>query len=499
MTLNNRVNKSDSKVKKLMLLRNLWLALYALAFITVFVAGSMVASKSPRRAETVSIDLAIVNQNAQKTDVAPTVKDSVLLASATIAPETTTTTKTTTESTTDVVDSQAKVDQSVANKPIASMHASVVKPLVITIKPKDSLGKIFKRAGLDAKGAAGILALAKAKPLKNLRAGNKINLLIDSSVKSGIKELAYTVDDLNSLVVTASAGNGWQVRTTTIKPVITSKYISATVKGSIYAAGSKAGISKKLMARFVSIFSSKGVGKIQAGDKFAICYEERTANGKKIGESDIVAAELMRGDKVHRLIGFAGHDGKIDFYTPQGQSIKPSFVRYPLKFDRIGSRFSSARVHPILHIIRPHTGVDLVASTGTPVKSTSNGKIEFMGYKGGYGRTVIVRNGAYSTLYAHLSSFPKDLHSGSYVKQGRVIGFVGSSGWATAPHLHYEFRRDGIHLDPLKVKLPDGEMIAPEYRSRFQALSRKMVAQLDSYNKQRRIYALDVKAESQYK
>ena len=144
---------------------------------------------------------------------------------------------------------------------------------------------------------------------------------------------------------------------------------------------------------------------------------------------------------MHRVIGFTDSHGHTDFYTPEGRSVNPLFTRYPVtNFKYIGSRFSPARLHPVLGITRAHRGVDFTANTGTPVIATSNGKIEFMGYHGGHGRTVKIKNGPYSTLYAHLSGYSNNVHSGGYVKKGSVIGYVGSSGLATGPHLHFEIR-----------------------------------------------------------
>ena len=173
----------------------------------------------------------------------------------------------------------------------------------------------------------------------------------------------------------------------------------------------------------------------------------------------------------------------INYYSPNGRSIKPEFNRYPINFRRVASRFSMNRKHPILGIRRPHTGVDLSAKKGTPIKATSDARVIFADRNGGYGKVVILKNGIYSTLYAHMSGFATNLRSGKYVRQGDIIGYVGSTGLSTSPHLHYEVRVKGVCHDPLSVKLPSaGVMIAAEDRGEFFALSKKMLAQLDLRN-----------------
>ena len=368
---------------------------------------------------------------------------------------------------------------------------ATIKPIIITIKHKDSLSKIFKRVGLDVKSAATILAIKKAKALKNLRVGKKLNLILDPT-KTKLQTLEYSLDDLNILVVTATAKGRWSVETKHIEPTTNTKYAAAIVNGSIYTAGKRAGIPHKLMAQLVNAFSSKiSIKKIRDGDKFALFYKEYTLNGQKVKESEIAAAELIHKGETHRIISFTDSYGNTSFYTPSGYNLKPVFDRYPVSFKRIGSHFSYARHHPILDVTRPHLGVDLVANAGEPIRATSSGRIMFAGNRSGYGRAVIIKHGVYDTLYAHLSRFSDKVYSGGYVRQGQVIGYVGSSGLSTSPHLHYEFHVNGVPKDPLKVKLPVGEMIASEHRSNFFAQSKKLLAQLDLRRKNHEVFAMN--------
>jgi murein DD-endopeptidase MepM/ murein hydrolase activator NlpD len=364
-----------------------------------------------------------------------------------------------------------------------SLGIETVKPLVATIRHKDSLDKIFKRNGLDRKAAIAILSLKQAKPLRNLQIGKKLTLGLNSD-RTAVQSLEYDIDKLNTLTVTASSKGGWSVKTKHVEPSTNTKYAAAIVNGSIYSAGKKAGVPYKLMEQFVSAFSNKvNVRKISNGDKFAFLYKEYTLNGEKVKDSEIAAAELIHKGEVYRIVGFTDTYGNTNFYTPNGYSLKPTFERYPVSFKHISSRFTHARHHPIYGEVRPHLGVDLAANAGTPIRATGNGRIVFAGSRSGYGRSVIIKHGIYSTLYAHLSRFSNNIYSGGYVKKGQVIGFVGSSGVSTGPHLHYEFHVNGVPKDPLKVKLPAGGMIASEHRQVFFNSAKKLLAQLDSQHK----------------
>lgn len=390
-------------------------------------------------------------------------------------------------------DSDVTVIAAVSSNPDPSVSTNtndVSLPLVVAIRSKDSLPRVFKRLGINDKSAVNIIKLKQAKALKSIRVGHKLSLLLDPT-KTKVQKLMYEIDALNTLVVT-SVNNRWQVKENHITPTSKIKYVAATINESIYAAGKQSGIPRKLMAQIVDVLNYKvNVNRIRSGSKLALFYKEYDfINGKKVRDSEIVAIELAHADKMCHIIGFTDPHGYTNFYTPDGRSIKPSFVRYPMNFRKVNSRFSFSRVHPILGFARPHLGVDFAARTGTPIKATSNGRVDFMGRKGGYGKTIIIKKGVYSTLYAHLSRYAGDMHWGKYVKQGEVIGYAGASGLATSSHLHYEFRINGIHHDPLKVKLPSGEMIAAEYRGSFFALSKKMLAQLDSNRKANKVFAM---------
>lgn len=381
--------------------------------------------------------------------------------------------------------------------------ANNTKSVTVTVRHKDNLTKIFKRNGLDTKDAKSILALTQAKALRDLRAGKKISLTVEkieakakpnektkTKVSAKLKQLVYVIDELNTLTVVYR--HGWHAQIKHIEPTVKLSYAAATVHGSVYAAASKQGISRKMIAQLSKIFSKKAdLERMRRGDHLAVVYKEYSVGGKKIKDSEVMAAEISHGGQLHRMIAFTDPSGITDYYTPQGYNSNPPFARVPVNYDHISSRFSLNRYHPILGYSRPHKGVDFSAPHGTPIRATSNGTVEFAGIDSGYGRKIVIQRGAYKTLYAHLSKFANNIRSGSYVKKGETIGYVGQSGLATAPHLHYEFHVNGTPHDPLSVKLPDGEMIPPEYRKKFFAVAKSLLAQLDMHRSDHRMLAMN--------
>jgi len=219
---------------------------------------------------------------------------------------------------------------------------------------------------------------------------------------------------------------------------------------------------------------------IRHGDEFSLVYEEYWQDGERVAEGDILAAEFVNRGKHFRAVRFKDASGRIDYYTPEGRSVRKAFVRAPLSFSRISSNFDPRRRHPKLNTIRAHKGVDYAAPTGTPIKAAGDGKIIHRGRKGGYGNAVIIQHGGnITTLYAHMSRFSK-ARIGSRVRQGDIIGYVGATGLATGPHLHYEYRRNGVHLNPRTVKLPDAEPINAEYLPEFKKAAGPLLKQLDN-------------------
>ncbi|HEX5637683.1 MAG TPA: peptidoglycan DD-metalloendopeptidase family protein, partial [Gammaproteobacteria bacterium] len=260
-------------------------------------------------------------------------------------------------------------------------------------------------------------------------------------------------------------------------------YASGTIESSLFLASQKAGLSQNLTMELAGIFGwdIDFALDMREGDHFTVIYEEIFKEGKKILDGSILAAEFSNQGETYRALRYTDPTtGDASYYTPSGQSLRKAFLRTPVNFSRISSKFTTSRYHPVLHRFRSHKGVDYAASTGTPVRSSGDGKIVFRGRKGGYGNVVIIQHGSrYKTLYGHLSKFNSNASTGSKVKQGQVIGYVGATGLASGPHLHYEFQVDGVHRNPLTVKIPSSNPIEQRYWDNFQLTTQAYVAQLD--------------------
>lgn len=377
---------------------------------------------------------------------------------------------------------QAATASSRAEQVVQEGVAPVVqhKQLSIIIKPHDTLSKIFKRVNLNVADVHAILALKGAQALRHLIP--KQEMLILLNLDGSLHQISYQIDQLTALTITND--DGFQAVITKLRPTSRLDYISSPVQGSVSASAKNAGLSRRLSSQLVNIFSDKiNFAKgVKTGDRFAVLYKNYYVNDKKIGEGDIEAAEFIHDNKAYRAVKFTDPTGNSDYYTPEGYTLKSPFLRYPIDHPKITSRFSLHRWHPILQMFCAHLGVDFSAPVGTPVKATSNGKVVFAGVKANYGKTLIIQRGQYSTLYAHLNGFSQGIRNGVSVNRGQVIGRLGESGLATGPHVHYEFRINERHYDPLKVKLPSGEMIAARYRQQFFAMANQMFAKLDTKN-----------------
>jgi murein DD-endopeptidase MepM/ murein hydrolase activator NlpD len=228
---------------------------------------------------------------------------------------------------------------------------------------------------------------------------------------------------------------------------------------------------------------------IRGGDHYYILFEEIYQEGKYITDGEIIAAEFNNSGRTFQAIRFVDKSGRSDYYTPDGLSVRKAFVRAPVDFSRISSSFNPRRKHPILNTIRAHRGVDYAAPSGTSIKAAGDGKVIFRGRKNGYGNAVIVQHGGnITTLYAHMSRFHNSSRVGRRVVQGQTIGYVGMTGLATAPHLHYEYRLNGVHRNPRTVRLPQADPIREEYRADFLAAAAPILDELLQYKRTQVVY-----------
>ena len=256
---------------------------------------------------------------------------------------------------------------------------------------------------------------------------------------------------------------------------------SGEIRSSLFAATDAAGMSDAVAAQIAEVFSTDidFHRDLRKGDRFAAVYEVQYHQGEPVKTGRLLSAEFVNNGKTFQAVWFQNPDGEGGYYTPDGKNIRKAFLRSPLEFSRISSGFTISRFHPVLQTWRAHKGVDYAAPTGTRVRATGDGIIEFVGRQGGYGNLVVLRHQSkYTTWYGHLSGFAPGMQKGKRIVQGDVIGFVGSTGIATGPHLHYEFRTNDVHQDPLRVAMPPAPPLALQHRAAFDENARPLAERL---------------------
>jgi murein DD-endopeptidase MepM/ murein hydrolase activator NlpD len=350
--------------------------------------------------------------------------------------------------------------------------------LTMRVRPGDSLDRLFRRNDLHLADLAELMQLDVAKKhLRLVKPGDEIEVRhVEGRILQFDKPISLS-EALSIKKVDAQFNAAVVMRELELRPART----TGTIDSSLFLAAADAGISDRTIMNLAGIFAwdVDFMLDIREGDQFALIYEEIWQDGERLADGDILAAEFVNQGESFRAVRYKDASGRVDYYSPNGRSIRKAFIRAPLSFSRISSNFNPNRRHPKLNTIRAHRGVDYAAPTGTPIKAAGDGKIIHRGRKGGYGNTVILQHGGnITTLYAHLSRFGKARH-GSRVRQGQVIGYVGATGLATGPHLHYEYRRNGVHMNPRTVKLPDAEPINPDYLADFKNASEILLRQLE--------------------
>jgi murein DD-endopeptidase MepM/ murein hydrolase activator NlpD len=352
--------------------------------------------------------------------------------------------------------------------------------LDLLVKRGDTLEVLFRRNGLSLTDLAAMVALPDAgAALKLLKPGDRLEIAHrDGQVVSLRREL----DEIKLLSI-ARADTGFAANTIEREVDIRVTGAHGEITSSLFEAGTAAGISDRTTMDMAGIFEwdIDFIQDVRDGDKFTVIYEELWRDGIKLRDGQIVAAEFVNQGKSFRAARYVDASGRSGYYTPEGRSVRKAFIRAPLNFTRISSNFNPSRRHPVLNSIRAHRGVDYAAPTGTQVRAAGDGKVLFRGVQGGYGNTIILQHGGnITTLYGHLSRFGS-ARVGARVDQGDVIGYVGSSGLATGPHLHYEYRVNGVHRNPRTVALPPADPIAAEQQAAFDAATQPLWRQLESY------------------
>ncbi len=362
----------------------------------------------------------------------------------------------------------------------ATAAASIGEAIEIEIRRGDSLDRLFRRNGLSTADLAAMVALPDAgHTLARLLPGDEIRIVHDEGeVLTLRRELSLTEE----LLITR-ADSGFEANTVELPLDTRLTTASGVISTSLFESGMQAGLTEDLVIRMGHIFQwdIDFILDPRVGDTFTVIYEERWREGVKLRDGHIVAAEYVNRGESFRAARYVGPDGEEGYFSPDGRSVQKAFLRAPVEFTRISSNFNPNRRHPVLNTIRAHRGVDYAAPTGTPVMAAGDGTIRTRGRNGGYGNAVVIQHGGgITTLYGHLSRFGK-FRQGTRVRQGDVIGYVGQSGLATGPHLHYEYRLDGVHRNPRTVPLPPAEPVPAEQHDDFLSSTASLWQQLDLY------------------
>jgi murein DD-endopeptidase MepM/ murein hydrolase activator NlpD len=355
--------------------------------------------------------------------------------------------------------------------------------LVLTVGRGDTMERLFRKNSLDLGQLMTIAQLDDAKQLfRKIKPGDVFEITHDDGQLVSIySELSLT----SALKIEKEASSF----TTTVieRPIETRKrHAYGVIDTSLFESAAQAGLSDKVIMNVAGIFAwdVDFVLDIRRGDNYYIQYEEIWQDGDFVSDGEIIAAEFNNNGRSIQAVRFKDKNNRTDYFTPQGDSVRKAFIRNPVDFTRISSNFNPRRRHPILNTIRAHRGVDYAAPRGTPIKAAGDGKVIYRGTKSGYGKAVILQHGGnITTLYAHMSGYAAKARLGSRVGQGQTIGYVGATGLATANHLHYEYRVNGVHRNPRTVSLPDAEPIAEEYREKFLATAKPIIQELEQFKR----------------
>ncbi|MFU2326765.1 OapA family protein [Pseudomonas sp. NFX98] len=350
----------------------------------------------------------------------------------------------------------------------------------VTVAKGDTLSTLFEKVGLPATAVHEVLASDKqAKQFSQLKHGQKLEF--ELSPEGQLTSLHSKVSDLETITLSKNE-KGYTFNRITAKPTVRSAYVHGVINSSLSQSAARAGLSHSLTMDMASVFGYDVdfAQDIRQGDEFDVIYEQKVVNGKAVGNGPILSARFTNRGKTYTAVRYTNKQGNSSYYTADGNSMRKAFIRTPVDFARISSKFSMGRKHPILNKIRAHKGVDYAAPRGTPIKAAGDGKVLLAGRRGGYGNTVIIQHGnTYRTLYGHMQGFAKGVQTGSNVKQGQVIGYIGTTGLSTGPHLHYEFQVNGVHVDPLGQKVAMADPISKAERARFLAQSQPLMARMD--------------------
>jgi murein DD-endopeptidase MepM/ murein hydrolase activator NlpD len=346
--------------------------------------------------------------------------------------------------------------------------ADVLSYKIHTVKDGENLSIIFEDFNVPLNTAYRIFRLDNKKLLSRIKPGDEMRF---TYLGNKITNIEIGKDSINSLLIDLT--DGISIKEITKGVELVRSFKSGIIKTSFYESALEAEIPDSVIMDFAYIFGwdVDFVFDIREGDSFFLVYETAFSNGEKIDNGDIVVAKFINNGNVYKANRFYTGENKKEFFDDNGNNLQKAFLRAPLDFAYISSHFNPNRMHPVLHTIRAHNGTDYAAKRGSPVRTTGNGTIKYAGRRNGCGNEIVIQHtNDYSTRYCHLDRFHSGIAKGKKVFQGETIGYVGSTGLATGPHLHYEFKIGNKHIDPVKLKLPSAEPISINLRSDFDTL-----------------------------
>ena len=354
---------------------------------------------------------------------------------------------------------------------------SIQTKKIHTVKDGENLSLIFEKYKVPLNETYKIFRKDSANQVKNILPDDRIEFLsLDGKLQKIIiyksPLLSYQIDLFPEIVIDR----------TDKEPELIKSFRTGFIESSFYLAGLKSDIPESVIMDLAYIFAwdIDFVFDIRVGDKFKLLYETPFVDGQQIENGSILFAEFYNQNNRFTAIRYKGKNKKWEYFNENGGSLEKAFLRAPLDFAYVSSHFNPNRRHPILNTIRAHNGVDYAAKRGTPIRATGEGVIQSAGWKSGYGRTIVIRHGGeITTLYAHLDKYHPGISKGTKVSQGQTIGYVGDSGLATAPHLHYEFKIGEKRTDPLKVALPSASPLEQSNMDQFQILRNDYIEMAD--------------------
>jgi murein DD-endopeptidase MepM/ murein hydrolase activator NlpD len=351
----------------------------------------------------------------------------------------------------------------------------------VLIKRNDSLFTILNKLGVVQEDIIELVNSNKSSLLSKIEVGDKIRVFVNE--KGQLQKMLY-VDDIMTGIKAEKKGETFLISKYESKIEKVKIFKHVVITDSMYVSGLKENIPDSVLMdlAYINGWDIDFTHDIRLGDSFSLIYEEIIINGEKVIDGDILISEFNNRDKKYTAVRFDLDPKTSEYFNPEGENVKKAFLRSPVKLSYISSKYNLSRRHPVLHTIRAHRGVDYAANKGSPIRATGDGTITFAQYNGGCGNEIKIKHSEdYVTRYCHLDRFNNRTKVGRKVKQGQTIGYVGSTGLATGPHLHYEFHVNGKHTDPLKVKFPNASPINSSQLSAYRERSETLIRELNNY------------------